>query len=165
MFLRIRKPRSSFKEKMAQMDWMYVHTLLYARESNIIASGNILLIGSTVAVLVALTWGGLRFAWTSANVLAPLIIGGIGLVVFFVIEILYIKNPMVRTTPSFWSSSHLDFIARGAFPMQVPKFCITNRTTLSGYVLVVASPKLLSDMNRQLPGDIFPWNSSDSTHL
>ncbi len=49
-------------------------------------SGITVIVGSTVSLLIALTWGGLRFPWSSGHVLAPLIIGSIGLVVFFVYE-------------------------------------------------------------------------------
>ena len=39
-----------------------------------------------MAVILALTWGGLTFSWNSAQVLAPLIIGSAGIVFFFVAE-------------------------------------------------------------------------------
>ncbi|KAI0363652.1 hypothetical protein BV20DRAFT_983671 [Pilatotrama ljubarskyi] len=48
---------------------------------------------STVSILLAITWGGLRFPWTSSHVPAPLIIGGVGIVVFFVAEYLWLKGP------------------------------------------------------------------------
>ena len=39
-----------------------------------------------MAVILALTWGGLTFPWDSPQVLAPLIIGAAGIVFFFVAE-------------------------------------------------------------------------------
>ena len=39
-----------------------------------------------MSVLIAVTWGGLRFPWNSSHVLAPLIIGACGLVAFLAYE-------------------------------------------------------------------------------
>ena len=59
-------------------------------------SGNTVIIGSTVSILLALTWAGLQFAWNSPQVLAPLIIGGVGIAVFGLIEVFVAKHPTVR---------------------------------------------------------------------
>ncbi|OSC98129.1 iron permease [Trametes coccinea BRFM310] len=94
VFLRVRKPSSSLRERLAEMDWC----------------GITILVGSTTSFLIAMTWAGLRFAWSSAHVLAPLIIGAIGLVAFFLIELFWLKRPTV------------------------PSFLFTSRTTFSGYL-------------------------------
>lgn len=52
--------------------------------------------GSTVLIFLATTWGGLTFPWSSPQVLSLLIIGGIGMVLFFVIERYWLKGPTVR---------------------------------------------------------------------
>ena len=39
-----------------------------------------------MSVLIAMTWGGVRFPWSSPHVLAPLIIGACGLVAFIAYE-------------------------------------------------------------------------------
>ncbi|KAI0022814.1 MFS general substrate transporter [Xylariomycetidae sp. FL0641] len=49
-------------------------------------AGNALLVASTVAVLVALTWAGTEFPWSSYRVLVPLVLGFGGLVGFFFLE-------------------------------------------------------------------------------
>ena len=56
-------------------------------------SGNLLIIAGTTLVLIALTWGGIQFSWGSAHVLAPLIIGAVILVAFFVYESTVPKEP------------------------------------------------------------------------
>ncbi|KAI0667862.1 iron permease [Trametes maxima] len=94
IFLRVNTPDTSLREKLLQIDW----------------TGVTLLIGSTVSILLAITWGGLRFPWTSPHVLAPLIIGGIGIIAFFVVEFFWLKGPTV------------------------PRFFFTDRTVLSGYL-------------------------------
>ncbi|PIL26158.1 MFS general substrate transporter [Ganoderma sinense ZZ0214-1] len=87
-------PTSSFKSKLLSMDW----------------SGNALIILSTVLVLLGLTWGGIRFPWASPQVLVPVIIGVLGIVLFFVAERLWLKGPTI------------------------PDVFFTNRTVLSGYL-------------------------------
>ena len=53
--------------------------------------GNTIIIGSTVSVLYSLTYGGTKYPWSDRNVLAPLVIGLIGLVAF----IAYENSPLV----------------------------------------------------------------------
>ncbi len=48
--------------------------------------GNAIIIGSTVSVLYALTYGGTRYAWSDARVVVSLTIGLIGLILFVVYE-------------------------------------------------------------------------------
>lgn len=49
-------------------------------------AGNSLLVASTVSVLIALTWAGAEYPWSSYHILVPLIIGSAGLAGFFVLE-------------------------------------------------------------------------------
>ncbi|OSD03788.1 iron permease [Trametes coccinea BRFM310] len=94
MFLRNVVPEGGVIDKINDMDW----------------PGNCIIITSTVLVFLGLTWGGLRFSWTAPQVLVPIILGAIGIVVFFVAEKVWLHG---RT---------------------VPAFLFTNRTTLSGYL-------------------------------
>ncbi|KAI1497499.1 MFS general substrate transporter [Biscogniauxia marginata] len=48
--------------------------------------GNTLLVASTVSVLIALTWAGSEYPWSSYRILIPLIISLAGLVGFFCLE-------------------------------------------------------------------------------
>ncbi|KAL7279419.1 hypothetical protein ACG7TL_007261 [Trametes sanguinea] len=80
MFLRVRTPEGSIREKLRRIDWF----------------GNCLIIAGTTLALVALTWGGIQFPWNSAHVLAPLIIGLALIVLFFFYEALVPPEP---TTP------------------------------------------------------------------
>lgn len=48
--------------------------------------GNILIMGATAAVLCALTYGGSRYAWSSWQIIVPLVLGLAGLVLFMVFE-------------------------------------------------------------------------------
>jgi hypothetical protein len=57
--------------------------------------GNILVIGSTTSVVIGLTWGGVRYPWSSAQVLSSLVIGLVGLCVFIIYEIYFCKPPIV----------------------------------------------------------------------
>jgi len=60
----------TFLEKIKRIDYM----------------GNIILIGSTVSVLYALTYAGTRYPWTSWRILFPLILGLVGLLLFMALE-------------------------------------------------------------------------------
>lgn len=51
--------------------------------------------GSTVATVIALTWGGTTHPWSSYQVLVPLILGLVGLVVFFIYEAKFAEEPVV----------------------------------------------------------------------
>jgi hypothetical protein len=57
--------------------------------------GNVLVIVSTTSVVIALTWGGIRYPWSSGQVLAPLVIGLLGLGAFGIYEIYFCKPPVV----------------------------------------------------------------------
>ncbi|PYI11659.1 MFS general substrate transporter [Aspergillus sclerotiicarbonarius CBS 121057] len=59
--------------------------------------GNLLLIGAIVSILIALSWGGTRYPWSSVHVLAPLIIGLLGIPAFILLQ----TSPLVKeqTTP------------------------------------------------------------------
>lgn len=93
-FLRLKVPHASFKERFARIDWI----------------GNLLIIGSTTSALIGLTWAGVRHPWDDAAVLAPLIIGLVGIVAFLAYEAKVPKEPTV------------------------PWRLLSNRTSLSGYI-------------------------------
>ncbi|KAI8969880.1 iron permease [Trametes punicea] len=93
LFLHVRTPKASLREKLTQMDW----------------TGIVVMTASTISILLAITWGGLQFPWTSGHVLAPLIIGALGIAIFFILEVVWLKG------------------------LTVPSFFFTSRTTFSGY--------------------------------
>ncbi|TFK32485.1 iron permease [Crucibulum laeve] len=94
VFLTVRTPRSGFKKMMATMDW----------------AGLVLIIFGTVAISIALTWGGVKFSWTSKQVLILLCLGVASMLVFLGVEFKLAKTPTISP------------------------FVFTNRTTLSGYI-------------------------------
>ena len=61
-------------------------------------SGNFLVIASTVAYTIGLTWGGITAPWDSATVLVPLVLGLVGLGVFIMYEATLAKYPLVRAS-------------------------------------------------------------------
>lgn len=66
--------------------------------SCIIHRGIFLVTASTCSVAIALTWGGAVFPWSSARVLAPLILGAIGFLGFLAYEGLVAKMPLVSVS-------------------------------------------------------------------
>ena len=73
-------------------------------------SGNTIIIAGTTCALVALTWGGVQFPWSSAHVLGPLIVGFVFIGLFFLYEFFVPKDPTL--------------------PLDV----LVNRTSFSAYV-------------------------------
>ncbi|KAF7308132.1 MFS domain-containing protein [Mycena chlorophos] len=97
-FLRVRSPPGSVREKLAQVDWI---------------GNTIIIFGSSLAI-IGLTWGGIRYPWGDAHVLAPLIIGLVLIAVFGIYD--------ARLSPS-----------SGVRPT-VPSDIISNRTSLAGLI-------------------------------
>ncbi|KAJ6512894.1 MFS general substrate transporter [Mycena sanguinolenta] len=94
VLVRLKKPPvESIRKQLAALDWI----------------GNLVIMGSTVSCVLALTWAGISFPWDSVQVLAPLICGMFGLLGALVYEAWFATNPCVPLT------------------------IMSNRTSLSGY--------------------------------
>ncbi|KAI0826235.1 iron permease [Irpex lacteus] len=93
-FLRVRTPAGSIISKVKRVDWF----------------GNFIVICGTTLAVTGLTFGGGRFAWSSAEVLAPLIIGLALIVAFLFYEGMVPKEPTI--------------------PWEI----LSNRTTIGGYL-------------------------------
>ncbi|AEO71942.1 uncharacterized protein THITE_2156931 [Thermothielavioides terrestris NRRL 8126] len=80
LFLRVQRNRSqTAMQKLLRIDY----------------GGNAILVGSIVAILYTLTYGGTKYAWSAAGILVPLIIGLAGLVVFMWYERTVAAEPVV----------------------------------------------------------------------
>ncbi|KAG8894281.1 hypothetical protein FRC00_009199 [Tulasnella sp. 408] len=93
-FLRLKTPQDDLQTKMKRMDWI----------------GNGLIILATTLTVVALTWAGVKYPWSSYQVLVPLILGVALTAAFFVYEAKFAIEPVV------------------------PWELVNNRTAFSGYV-------------------------------
>lgn len=93
-------PPGSYREKFMRMDWMYVRICSSPHEFNLTwrcftYRGNFLVIASTAAYTIGLTWGGITAPWGSVKVLVPLVLGLVGLAVFITYEATLAKYPLV----------------------------------------------------------------------
>ncbi|KAF7948947.1 hypothetical protein EAE96_008126 [Botrytis aclada] len=61
-------------------------TDVWSKLKRIDVLGNCVLVASTVSILIALTWAGSLYAWSSFRVVIPLVVGLVGLVGFFWLE-------------------------------------------------------------------------------
>jgi len=68
-----------------QVEWRREGTNM-DRLKRIDVIGNAVLIASTFSILWALTYGGTRYTWAAPNVVTPLVIGLVGLIIFFFFE-------------------------------------------------------------------------------
>jgi len=98
VLLKLPTPPGSFRDKFYRMDWV----------------GNFIIIASSCAVTFGLTRGGINASWSSAQILAPLIAGVVGIAVFVIYEALVAKNPLVpwhilsnRTSSSAYGQTFL----------------------------------------------------------
>ncbi|KAJ7066027.1 iron permease [Mycena amicta] len=91
-FLKVRSPPGTIREKLGEVDWI----------------GNAIVIAGSALAIIGLTWGGIRFPWGSAQVLAPLIIGLVTLVVFGFYEA-RVKAPVRPTVPPDIVSNRTSF--------------------------------------------------------
>ena len=60
-------------------------------------SGNVIIIGSATSCIIALTWAGVSFPWSSAQVLAPLIVGIAGLALALLYDAFVAPFPVVSS--------------------------------------------------------------------
>jgi hypothetical protein len=90
--------------------------------------GNALLVASVVSVLLALTWGGVQFAWSSWRTIVPLVLGLVGLMAFLGLE---------STT----------LIAEHTMPIRL----FANRTSLGAFALTFVHSLLMYCMSYFLP--------------
>ncbi|KAJ3789292.1 major facilitator superfamily domain-containing protein [Lentinula aff. detonsa] len=111
LLLELPTPPGNLKDKLRRMDWI----------------GNGIVIASSTAVVIALTWGGATFPWSSFRVLVPLIVGLAGIVGFGFYEALVAKEPIM------------------------PFSLLTNRTSLSGYIQTFINPVVMLSVIYYLP--------------
>jgi MFS family permease len=79
LFMNLKIPPGTMREKLGRMDWI----------------GNLVFIPSISIFIMGLVWGGQQYAWDSAHVLAPLIIGAVGLIAWYFIEKYHCEHPTV----------------------------------------------------------------------
>jgi hypothetical protein len=81
--------------------------------------------------VIALTWGGVTYPWSSGHVIAPLVLGLLGLGVFGVYEIYFCKPPVVSPLADRYERQILTGIN---YLFKVPILLRMNWTGASGYL-------------------------------
>ncbi|GAA5917548.1 hypothetical protein JCM6882_001725 [Rhodosporidiobolus microsporus] len=94
LFLKVKEPQTTMKEKLEQMDYV-----------------NLLFVAASTATILALTWGGVTYAWTSYRVLVPLVLGLLGMLAFLWIERSFVNHPTVPFDILSHRTSLLGFVA------------------------------------------------------
>ncbi|KAK1966783.1 MFS general substrate transporter [Colletotrichum sublineola] len=76
----IEPPTADMGDKLQKVDWL----------------GNALFVGSATLLLVAVSWGGLRYSWRSVGTLLPLFLGAAGMACTLIYESRFAENPFLR---------------------------------------------------------------------
>ncbi|KAI1133354.1 MFS general substrate transporter [Nemania abortiva] len=77
--LTLRPKSATAQEKFSRIDWV----------------GMILFTGSATSFLIAISWGGTQYPWSSGSTLAPLIIGTLGMIATIPYEVYVAKHPFL----------------------------------------------------------------------
>ncbi|KAH9904889.1 major facilitator superfamily transporter [Xylariomycetidae sp. FL2044] len=80
--LTLKPKKSTFREKWEKIDW----------------TGAVLFIASATSFLMAVSWGGVQYAWDSYQTLVPLILGLAGLIATLAFEHYVAKRPFLPST-------------------------------------------------------------------
>jgi hypothetical protein len=73
-----------------------------------LSSGDFLVISSSVSLVLALTWGGVRYDWNSSRIVTLLTLGSLGLVGWIIYEWRVAAQPMVRIQTSDLGSTLIE---------------------------------------------------------
>ncbi|KAI6086524.1 MFS general substrate transporter [Hypoxylon rubiginosum] len=104
LFLHLKHEPKPWKVALARID--YVGTCIF--------------IGSVTAILLGLVMGGVAFPWKSANIITPIVIGGVGWIAFHVYESTgFCKDPVI------------------------PNRLFSNRTSIAGFLMAFDGALLL----------------------
>ncbi|KAI0739203.1 Mfs1.1 [Daedaleopsis nitida] len=113
-FLRLRKPKiESYASAFSAIDWI----------------GNGLIIGSASSCIIALTWAGIQYPWSSVQVIVPLAIGLIGLPIALLYDKYFAASPVVpisiinnRTSLAGYAGSFLHGLVVNSVPFYLPTY-------------------------------------------
>jgi MFS family permease len=105
LFVKLTTTKSSLISKLRRVDW----------------TGGALFVGGLTTFLIGLSWAGIQYAWSSAQTIAPMVIGACFVVLSIVWECKWAKEPFL-TVSLFYSPSAIAAFA-GAFCNGFMLFC------------------------------------------
>ncbi|VBB81046.1 Putative protein of unknown function [Podospora comata] len=79
-YVKLTTQRTSLRSKLARVDWL----------------GGFLFIGGLTSFLVGMSWGGVQFEWSSAQVIAPMVVGVLSVAMSVVWESYGAREPFLR---------------------------------------------------------------------
>ena len=80
LFLNLNHRTTSFLEKLGRVDWI----------------GSVIFVGSTMSLLIPVTWGGVMYPWDHWRTVVPLVLGVVGLAGFVLYERFLAREPLIR---------------------------------------------------------------------
>ncbi|KAF7976442.1 hypothetical protein HWV62_6677 [Athelia sp. TMB] len=99
VYLDLRTPleEGGWRAQVKRMDWL----------------GNGVFIPSITLLILGLVWGGQSYPWTDVHVLAPLIIGAVGLIIWFFLEKHIVEHPTVPFALMTNMTTFIGFVTTG----------------------------------------------------
>lgn len=156
MLLTLKPRTATIGEKLARVDWM----------------GGSIFISSATLFLIAVSWGGVQYTWSSPATLAPLCLGILGLSGTYVWEAYFAKEPFLRRS-LFWQLSSVATYFCGAVQGLVVSRDASNLensfgsnivvdlwTTILWSILLPLCPRIRSRPHRSLPLSSHVYTSS-----
>lgn len=86
----LRAPPATLSEKLRRVDWI---------------GGSLFILSQTI-FLIALSWGGVQYSWSSPGTIVPLCLGAVGLTWTVVYEAIWSRRPFLRRS-LFWNTSSI----------------------------------------------------------
>lgn len=95
IFVTLTQPATDLTTKLKQVDWI----------------GNFLFISSLTSFLIAISWAGIQFKWSSFRTLVPMCLGIVGVLAAIVYELKFAKYPFLKHTIFNGRSAIASYIA------------------------------------------------------
>ncbi|BGP37005.1 hypothetical protein JCM10449v2_000909 [Rhodotorula kratochvilovae] len=86
LFMKLKGPEGDMRDKLRKMDWHVPY---------LPPIGNLIFIPSISVLILGIVWGGETHPWRSAPVIATIVCGALGLVLWFYVEKHWVKYPTV----------------------------------------------------------------------
>jgi hypothetical protein len=105
------------------IQYLYVRLPFEKKPHTVDVAGILAIIGATTLLALSITWGGSTYAWDSATVITMLVVAGVLLLVFGVVEHRFAREPVIpirlfavrNVAVACWANFFLGFCMTGSY--------------------------------------------------